>query len=128
MIFLTYMNEDQNGKPSRRKLIIAEMTGTALLLFIGLSSVILMFGEGNPFEELIPNIAMRRALNGFFFGAVGATIAVSQIGKVSGAHVNPIVTTIFLVNGETYRTSSDRLCHCAVYGGGSRMLATFRVG
>jgi aquaporin Z len=100
MIFLTYMNEDQNGKPSRRKLIIAEMTGTALLLFIGLSSVILMFGEGNPFEELIPSLAMRRALNGFFFGAVGATIAVFQIGKVSGAHVNPIVTMLFWLMGK----------------------------
>lgn len=31
------------------------------------------------------------------FGAVGALITVSPIGKVSGAHINPIVTSSFVV-------------------------------
>lgn len=94
------MNEDQDGKPSRLKLFIAEMIGTALLLFIGLSSVILMFGEGNPVEALVPSLPLRRMINGFFFGSVGATIALSPIGKVSGAHVNPIVTMGFWLMGK----------------------------
>ena len=39
-------------------------------------------------------------LNGFLFGSVGAMIAVSPIGKVSGAHVNPIVTMGFWLMGK----------------------------
>jgi aquaporin Z len=79
---------------------MAEMAGTGLLLLIGLSSVILMFGEGNPFERFVPSLAVRRMLNGFLFGSVGATIALSPIGKVSGAHVNPIVTMAFWLMGK----------------------------
>jgi aquaporin Z len=39
-------------------------------------------------------------LNGFFFGSVGATIALSPIGRISGAHVNPIVTMGFWLTGK----------------------------
>src|SRR5262249_8609153 len=94
------MNDDQSDKPSRLKVFIAELMGSALLLFIGLSSVILMFGDGNPFEALVPSLPLRRSINGFLFGSVGATIALSPIGKVSGAHVNPIVTMGFWLVGK----------------------------
>lgn len=100
------MNENQNATPSRLKLFMAEMIGTGLLVLIGLSSVILMFGEGNPFVNLVPSLVLRRVLNGFLFGSVGATIAVSPIGRVSGAHVNPIVTMGFWLMGKlTGRTA-----------------------
>lgn len=94
------MSANENTRPSRLKLFLAEMTGTALLMLIGLSSVILMFGDGNPVVALIPSLTMRRVLNGFFFGSVGATIALSPIGQVSGAHVNPIVTMGFWLVGK----------------------------
>lgn len=94
------MSANESPAPSRLKLFLAEMTGTGLLLLIGLSSVILMFGNGNPFEVIVPSLTMRRMLNGFFFGSVGATIALSPIGKVSGAHVNPIVTMGFWLMGK----------------------------
>ena len=93
------MSTDQS-KPSRLKLFAAELIGTALLLLVGLSLVILMFGEGTPFDSLIPNISLRRAVNGFLFATVGSLISISWIGHVSGAHVNPIVTMSFWLVGK----------------------------
>jgi aquaporin Z len=86
------MNEE---KPTRRKLFMAEMFGTGLLLMVGLSSVIFMFSATRPFVALVPSLIARRMINGFFFGSVGATIALSPLGKISGAHINPVVTMGF---------------------------------
>jgi len=74
------------------QLLVYEMIGTGLLLLGGLSFVILMFGNGSPMEQLIPSIVLRRILTSFLFGCVGATIALSVVGKISGAHINPAVT------------------------------------
>jgi len=82
------------------------MCGTALLLLIGLSSVIFMFSDSSPFVALVPSLALRRMLNGFFFGCVGATIALSPIGRISGAHVNPVVTMGFCLVGKLTRKSA----------------------
>ena len=70
------MNED---KPTRRQLFMAEMCGTGLLLLIGLSSVIFMFAQSSPFVALVPSLTLRRIINGFFFGSVGATMALCEI-------------------------------------------------
>ncbi|MFL5742117.1 MAG: MIP/aquaporin family protein [Flavisolibacter sp.] len=77
------------------RVYIAEFFGTALLLFIGLSLVIFMFGNGSPMATLIPNIKMRQSITGFLFGGTGACIALSAIGRASGAHINPAVTMVF---------------------------------
>ena len=79
----------------RTKFFISEFFGTALLLMIGLSIVIFMFGSGSPMAQLIPEVKVRQAITGFLFGSVGASIALSPIGKVSGAHINPAVTMVF---------------------------------
>ena len=73
----------------------SEMIGTGLLLLIGLSLVIFMFGDGGPMDRLIPDVSVRRILTGFLFGSVGALISISTIGKESGAHLNPVVTLAF---------------------------------
>ena len=79
----------------RVKFFISEFLGTGLLLFGGLSVVIFMFGTGSPVEQLIPDIKVRQTITGFLFGSTGALIALSPIGKVSGAHINPAVTMVF---------------------------------
>ena len=79
----------------RSKFFISEFFGTALLLLLGLSVVIFMFGSGSPMAELIPSVKVRQAITGFLFGSVGASIALSPIGKLSGAHINPAVTIVF---------------------------------
>jgi aquaporin Z len=77
----------------------AELVGTALLVGVGCSLVIIGFGAGSPVIALLPGAGTRRAVTGFLFGSVGALIAVSPIGKVSGAHINPVVTLAFWLMG-----------------------------
>jgi aquaporin Z len=78
------------------RLWLAEFAGTALLVGVGLSAVIIDTSPSGPVAPLIGPGA-RLALTGFLFGAVGAGIAVSPVGKVSGAHINPIVTLAFVL-------------------------------
>src|SRR3954468_18959971 len=85
------------------ELFLSEMIGTGLLLLGGLSLVIFMFGAGSPIAELLPNAAMRMSVSGFLFGSIGALIAVSPVGEVSGAHINPAVTLGFLLMGKFSR-------------------------
>lgn len=75
----------------------AEFIGTAVLMLVGLSLVILMFGSGSP---IVPSEGLRRLITGFFFGATGALIALSPVRKVSGAHINPVVTLGFRLMGK----------------------------
>jgi aquaporin Z len=77
------------------RLFFAELAGTAMLLLIGLSLVILMFGEGSPLVNYMPNLKLRQVITGFLFGGTGALIAISVLGKESGAHINPAVTMSF---------------------------------
>jgi aquaporin Z len=79
----------------RTRFFISEFIGTGLLLLVGLSVVIFMFGSGSPMADLIPNVKIRQIITGFLFGSVGASIALSPIGKLSGAHINPAVTMVF---------------------------------
>lgn len=81
----------------------AELAGTALLVLVGLSLVILDFGAGSPVLRWIPSPDLRRLVTGFLFGATGATIAISPIGKASGAHINPLVTLAFYLKGTLHR-------------------------
>ena len=77
----------------------AEAAGTALLVAIGLSIVIFDFGQASPVAAVIKSIAERRALTGFLFGATGMTVAMSPLGRWSGAHINPVVTLAFVGEG-----------------------------
>ena len=76
-------------------LMRAELAGTALLVLVGLSLVIVMFGAGSPVARIVPGEGVRRLITGFLFGTTGATIALSAVGKESGAHINPVVTMAF---------------------------------
>jgi aquaporin Z len=79
---------------------LAEFWGTALLISIGISAVILNFGAGSPVKGIIPNPGLRRLVTGFLFGSTGAIIAVSRLGKISGAHINPVVSMAFFITGK----------------------------
>lgn len=61
--------------------------------------MILDLGAGSPVAALLPDPAARRAVTGFLFGGVGALVALSPVGKVSGAHLNPVVTLVFWLEG-----------------------------
>ncbi|MGC8514135.1 MAG: MIP/aquaporin family protein [Acidimicrobiales bacterium] len=85
--------------PSLMRRCFAEAAGTALLVAVGLSIVILDFGHASPVAAVIKSIAERRALTGFLFGATGMTVALSPLGRWSGAHINPVVTVAFVGEG-----------------------------
>jgi aquaporin Z len=81
-------------------LFLSELAGTALLVLGGLSCVILMNGEGSPLPQILPDAGVRRAITGFLFGTTGALIAISAVGRISGAHVNPAVSVGFWLVGK----------------------------
>ena len=78
----------------------AELLGTALLVGIGLSIVIALWGHGGPLGDLPLQPGARRLLNGALFGGTGALIAYSAIGRISGAHINPAMTLAFWLEGK----------------------------
>ena len=94
------MTDGRSEPGALRRLFLSELAGTALLCLIGLSLVILMFGAGTPMARLIPDEGLRRLITGFLFGTTGASIALSPVGKVSGAHINPAVTLGFRLMGK----------------------------
>jgi aquaporin Z len=94
------MTNDQNNGQCPWRIFLSELIGTALLVLVGLSLVIFMFGTGTPMARLIPSESLRRLITGFLFGTTGATIALSPVGKVSGAHINPAVTLAFRLMGK----------------------------
>jgi len=87
------------GGASLARRCASEAIGTALLLGVGLSVVIFDFGRGSPLASVLPSVAARRALTGLLFGATGMSIALSRVGKVSGAHINPVVSVAFWAEG-----------------------------
>lgn len=87
-----------SDEPEERGLFVrclSEMIGTGLLVAIGLSIVIFDEGSGSPLATILPSEAGRRALTGLLFGTTGMTIALSSVGRISGAHINPMVSLAF---------------------------------
>ncbi len=77
------------------KAYLSEFIGTALLVLIGLSVVIFINGKGSPVIKFIPDPDITRAITGFLFGTTGCLITISPVGKISGAHINPVVSIAF---------------------------------
>ncbi len=81
----------------------AELLGTALLVLVGLSAVVLNFGSGSPVARLIPDPGWRRLLTGLMFAGSGSLVAISPLGRLSGAHINPAVSIGFWLQGKLHR-------------------------
>lgn len=72
-----------------------EFLGTAILLIGGLSAVFLDFGPTSPVIPQLPSVSARLLLTGLLFAGTGSLVALSPIGRRSGAHLNPAVTLAF---------------------------------
>lgn len=79
----------------------SEFVGTLVLVAVGLSVVCFNFGTGAPLGFLDPSV--RFLLNGIWFAGTGSLLALTPLGRLSGAHINPIVTGGFFLLGKLHR-------------------------
>jgi aquaporin Z len=80
----------------------AELLGTAFLVFAGVSAVVFNFGTGSPLAQVLPDPGIRRLITGLLFAGSGALIAISPLGKLSGGHINPVVSLAFWAQGKMH--------------------------
>jgi aquaporin Z len=77
-----------------------ELAGTAFQLFVGFGAVAIFESRHSPVADALPAWA-RLVLIGIVFGVLAAVVALSPIGRRSGAHLNPVVTLGFVLRGHT---------------------------
>ena len=78
----------------------AELLGTAFLVFVGLSAVVFDFAKELPLSHILPDASIRRLITGLIFAGSGSLVAISPLGRLSGAHINPSVSLAFWVQGK----------------------------
>jgi aquaporin Z len=72
-----------------------EFLGTMVLVLGGISAVALDFGTRSPVASRVPSHSLRLLLTGLVFAGCGSLVAISPIGRRSGAHLNPSITIAF---------------------------------
>lgn len=77
-----------------------EAVATALLLLGGLSAVCLDFGPHSPLSSW--PTSPRLLVTGLLFAGTGSLLAISPLGRRSGAHLNPVVTAAFWIQGKVH--------------------------
>lgn len=77
----------------------AEFAGTAFLMFAVIGAVAWMFAPGSPLVHWIPSTPLRLFLTGLVLGGTGSLVAISPLGRISGAHLNPAMSLGFFVAG-----------------------------
>jgi aquaporin Z len=77
-----------------------ELVGTAFQLFVGFGVVALLEAPQSPATAALPGWA-RLILIGVAFGVLAAAVALSPLGRRSGAHLNPAVTLGFFLRKHT---------------------------
>jgi aquaporin Z len=101
-----------------------ELVGTALLLLGGLSAICLDFGANGAVATHVSSHSSRLLITGLLFAGTGSLVAISPLGRRSGAHLNPTVTLAFWLRGNVH--PHDLLGYIASQFGGA-LLGTLAV-
>ena len=80
----------------------AEACGTGFNVLVGLSAGVFNFSPAFPVAHLIPSQSLRLLLTGLIFAGSGSLFAISPLGKLSGAHINPSVSLAFFARGKMH--------------------------
>lgn len=78
------------------------MAGTAILLTGGLSAICMDFAPGSPIASAVSDHSARLLITGLLFAGTGSLVAISPLGRRSGAHLNPSVTVAFWRRGHMH--------------------------
>ncbi len=79
----------------------SELVGTFVLLYAVYMVVATLASPLSPLSEAVPS-GLRLVLIGLTVGLTAAAVAVSPLGRRSGAHLNPAVTIGFWAHGQTH--------------------------
>jgi aquaporin Z len=93
-----------------------EFAGTAVQLFAGFGIVALFESAQSPLPAHLSS-GLRLIIIGASFGLLAAAVALSPIGRRSGAHLNPIVTLAFVLRGHT--PAQDAAGYCLAQAAGA---------
>ncbi len=96
------MNKDRWWKQLHWFEYGAELLGPAFLLFGGVSAIAFDFGTGSPLARILPDTSVRLLITGLLFAGSGSLVAISPLGKLSGAHINPAVSLAFWLQGKMH--------------------------
>lgn len=80
---------------------VCEFAGTGFQLFDGFGVVAALESTRSPLPSSLSSAGGRLALIGAAFSALAAVVAISPLGRRSGAHLNPAVTLAFVLRGHT---------------------------
>src|SRR5258708_12199615 len=80
----------------------AEACGTAFNVFVGLSAGVINFSPDLHSAHIMPSSSLRFLLTGLIFAGSGSLFAISPLGKLSGAHINPSVSLAFFARGKMH--------------------------
>ena len=94
--------EDWKRYGSHLKEYASEFAGTAFSLFCVVGAVALTFSPASPLPALLPPVVLRLALIGVILGAASWLVALSPPGRLSGAHLDPAVSSGFWLLGKMH--------------------------
>jgi aquaporin Z len=72
-----------------------EFLGTGLLVFAVVGAVAVVQAAGSPVTAAIQSLPLKLLLTGFLIASSGMLVTVSPLGRLSGAHLNPVISLGF---------------------------------